>query len=1023
MKRGALARWVFVSTLSAGLVGVWISATPQAPPSPARPAAPAVARAGQVRFRILLGQGDTEPTRWDGSVRVTGGKIRGIEIWRPAADDGAGGQTWKVSSHRLPVAPGAAQPGPMVENGVLVTAELLGRGAKFDIQTGHGNFTFTVDQTGFGQPRSFLAGRANVEQVPLTTQITDSLEEQDYPAVAQSGDTVYIAYVEFTHGDRSLRWPRLIAERPKSFEGLAVPTGGDQVRLIEYSKANRTWSEPAAVSPVRLDVYRTAVAVDGEGRVWVFWSADARGNFDLYARYRKNGLWSDEMRLTQDPGPDLNPVAVTDSTGAVWIAWQGYRRDNFEILVARQRGTGFSKEERVSFSAANDWDPQMAASKNGDVAVVWDTYDKGDYDVYLRRLRWSGRIGMDTPMPIAATQKFEARPSVAYDVEGRIWVAYEEGFPRWGKDFGAYETTGSGLYQSSNVQVKIVEGSQYFTTGDKLQETLEAPPQAPARGQAGGPVSGPAAQAARAPADLPDPELVKERRPNNTPYAPNLQSKGFPRLVNDGQGIMFLAYRAGAPLTRSPLGSTWVENLAYFDGKEWTGPILLPRSDNILDNRPALLATGAGSLLVVGSTDHRASFLREVGSSLPNRAMDDFNNDLVVAELDTRTLPKTPDLIAVPAEKPEEPEPDVKAEKEQVALMRSYRVSLGNEKLQLLRGEFHRHTELSVDGGRDGPLIDAYRYMLDAAYMDWVACCDHDNGTGREYTWWTIQKLTDAFFLPGRFTSMFGYERSVQYPEGHRNVVMARRGVRPLSRLMPKMADDSPPSRAPDTQMLYDYLRSFDGIVASHTSGTNMGTDWRDNDPRVEPVVEIYQGDRQNYEMPDAPRSNAAKDSIGGWRPLGFVSLALKKGYRLAFEASSDHISTHMSYCNLWVTAPTRAAVMEAFHKRRVYGATDNILAEVTAGPQGAGHFMGEEFRITGPPTIHVKLAGTADFAKVHIIKDGNYVYAASPRSRSVDFTWRDNAAKAGVTSYYYVRGEQTDGELVWVSPMWITVE
>jgi hypothetical protein len=31
-----------------------------------------------------------------------------------------------------------------------------------------------------------------------------------------------------------------------------------------------------------------------------------------------------------------------------------------------------------------------------------------------------------------------------------------------------------------------------------------------------------------------------------------------------------------------------------------------------------------------------------------------------------------------------------------------------------------------------------------------------------------------------------------------------------------------------------------------------MGTDWRDNDPVVEPVVEIYQGDRQNYEMPDA---------------------------------------------------------------------------------------------------------------------------------------------------------------------------
>ena len=50
--------------------------------------------------------------------------------------------------------------------------------------------------------------------------------------------------------------------------------------------------------------------------------------------------------------------------------------------------------------------------------------------------------------------------------------------------------------------------------------------------------------------------------------------------------------------------------------------------------------------------------------------------------------------------------------------------------------------------------------------------------------------------------------------------------------------------------MLYAYLKQFDGIVGSHTSATSMGTDWRDNDPKVEPVVEIYQGDRQNYEMP-----------------------------------------------------------------------------------------------------------------------------------------------------------------------------
>ncbi len=78
--------------------------------------------------------------------------------------------------------------------------------------------------------------------------------------------------------------------------------------------------------------------------------------------------------------------------------------------------------------------------------------------------------------------------------------------------------------------------------------------------------------------------------------------------------------------------------------------------------------------------------------------------------------------------------------------------------------------------------------------------------------------------------------------------------------------------------MLYSYLRQYDGIVASHTSGTQMGTDWRDNDPVLEPVVEIYQGERQNYEMPGAPRAMAEGNTIAGYRPLGFVSNALWHG-------------------------------------------------------------------------------------------------------------------------------------------------
>jgi hypothetical protein len=115
----------------------------------------------------------------------------------------------------------------------------------------------------------------------------------------------------------------------------------------------------------------------------------------------------------------------------------------------------------------------------------------------------------------------------------------------------------------------------------------------------------------------------------------------------------------------------------------------------------------------------------------------------------------------------------------------------------------------------------------------------------------------------------------------------------------------------------------------------------------------------------------------------------------------------------------TREAILAAFRKRHVYGATDNILADYRCGD----HIMGDSFSISTPPVLKVKLTGTGPFAKVHVIKDNRYVYTTEPKRAAVEFTWKDNQPQAGKKSYYYLRGEQTDGNIVWVSPMWITYQ
>ena len=429
------------------------------------PRTKSVAMPEETSFRVLFGVGDAEPMTWDGSVELSGGKIVSIKGWRFTGNDTTDYKSnWQAATRRGQPQTARARergiPGPVLENGVILGAALADPNARFDLKTKQGAFSFTAGEVGFGQSKTVLNGRVTIDRVPSTLQLTTSDEEDDYPALAQDGDDVWVAYVHFVHGDRAQAAESPFKQEPKSFDFLARPVGGDQVKLLRYSKSKKNWEPSAPVSDPGQDIMRAAVAVDGRKRVWVVWSANQKGNFDLYARYLEGGRWSAEMRVTSDAGTDLNPVAVTDAGGRVWIAWQAFRRGNLEVLAAAQNGDGFGAERAVSFSRASDWDPAIAAGPNGDVAVSWDTYDKGDYDVWFRRMRaGAGGVAMDAPAPVAASGNFEARSSLAFDAKNRLWVAYEASADKWGKDFGAYDTSGVALYQGHNVRVKCFDGT------------------------------------------------------------------------------------------------------------------------------------------------------------------------------------------------------------------------------------------------------------------------------------------------------------------------------------------------------------------------------------------------------------------------------------------------------------------------------------------------------------------------------------------------------------------------------------
>jgi len=93
----------------------------------------------------------------------------------------------------------------------------------------------------------------------------------------------------------------------------------------------------------------------------------------------------------------------------------------------------------------------------------------------------------------------------------------------------------------------------------------------------------------------------------------------YPRLAVDGKGRVWLCFRH-RKRWRGQVGTDWQSYLVSYNGDRWEGPILVLFSDNLLDNRLALVPLKTGQLLIVYSSDGRRRYApcrqREVNNAL-----------------------------------------------------------------------------------------------------------------------------------------------------------------------------------------------------------------------------------------------------------------------------------------------------------------------------------------------------------------------------------------------------------------------
>ena len=532
-------------------------------------------------FRVLCGVTDATPTRWDGSLKVKNAGTYTIEGWRFEADDSVSGNHFHFST-RAERRFGESEGRTIAANGLIITASAVTENSEFTFKTPHGEFSFTASEIGYARGMYELDHRVYVDRIPVTARLTRTREEEDYPSIASgpNGD-VWLAYVQFHHSPDADKLRAAISEPLKDFKPYAEATGGDQIWARKYSAGN--WGEPIAITPPGGDLYQDRRRGGRE--------AGERGSsghkttraisISMRARWMPRGQ-RNNCGLPRKRARILIPVATTDASGSVWVAWQGWRDGVAAIYAAHQEGSGFSPPVKISNSGKNEWNPAIAADKTGRVAVAWDSYRNGNYDVYART--YSGGAWGDE-IPVAATARYEAYPSIAYDPAGRLWIAYEEGGRGWGKDFGAYASSGISLYQGRRIALRGLEPDGRLVAPDVSFESKLV----------GAPTSRPDLTGHQSDSAALDPDVGNARHRADSDGAANYYATAkntLPRLAIDGSGRIWLAFRSPHPTWWNPIGTVWTEYLVSFDGKEWTRPIFLDHTDNILDNRPALAAVG-----------------------------------------------------------------------------------------------------------------------------------------------------------------------------------------------------------------------------------------------------------------------------------------------------------------------------------------------------------------------------------------------------------------------------------------------
>lgn len=167
------------------------------------------------------------------------------------------------------------------------------------------------------------------------------------------------------------------------------------------------------------------IAVDSKGNINVVWlnattSTSPVSYTAFFSRSSDGGATFSTPQSISHPGSSVGVLGVAaDSSGTIYVLWSDNSAGNYEIFFTRSidGGNTFSAPQTISHAGSNSAGGQMVVDSNGNINVVWNDNSSGSYSGFLSR-SVDGGASFSPPVNLPAADQMNI------DSAGNIYLAW-----------------------------------------------------------------------------------------------------------------------------------------------------------------------------------------------------------------------------------------------------------------------------------------------------------------------------------------------------------------------------------------------------------------------------------------------------------------------------------------------------------------------------------------------------------------------------------------------------------------------